>query len=197
MYKSVTLNDVCEKIVVGHVGSTSKYYTKSGIPFLRTKNVTENGFDSTELKYITQSFHESIKKSQLKGGDILLSRVVTDQMRIALVPSNFGEANCANVIIIRPGKHLDRNYFLYLVKSPKSQEYLMGKRKGAAQQVVNTTELKNWQIQLPPVAEQKSIVTRLDAAFLEFEKIKKCIEQKKHNYMSLKAAILSKELNSS
>ena len=46
----------------------------------------------------------------------------------------------------------------------------MGKRKGAAQQVVNTSELKKWQILLPPLAEQQRIVAKLDAAFAEIDR---------------------------
>lgn len=170
MFAMLKLSDICEKVVVGHVGSTSKYYCDEGIPFFRTQNVGLDGLNTHELKYITEEFHKSLKKSQIMSGDILLSRVVTDEMRVAIVPEEITKANCANVIVVRPSKKLDKKYFLYLVSSPTAQQYLMGKKKGAAQQVVNTTILKNWEIPLPPLAEQKRIVAKLDAVFAEIDR---------------------------
>ena len=139
MLKDVFLSDICEKVVVGHVGNTSEFYCENGIPFFRTQNVGSDGLNSSNLKFITEEFHNIIKKSQIKAGDILLSRVVTDGMRVAIVPDDVTDANCANVIIVRPSKSLDKNYFKYLISSPIAQKYLMSQKKGAAQQVVNTS----------------------------------------------------------
>ena len=58
-----------------------------------------------------------------------------------------------------------------------AQQYLMSKKKGAAQQVVNTTILKNWRIPLPPLAEQQRIVAKLDAAFAEIDAAIEAVEQ--------------------
>jgi type I restriction enzyme, S subunit len=164
-WQTFPLSKLCEKVSVGHVGTTSPYYRDTGVAFLRTQNVGTDGLLLSDLKYITSEFHASLKKSQLKGGDLLLTRVVTDTMKCGIVPPSLGEANCANVILIRPKPELSSRFLHHLIASPLAQTYLLGKRVGSAQQVVNTKILKDWTVPLPPLDEQKRIVTVLDAAF--------------------------------
>lgn len=159
------LSTLCVRVSVGHVGPTSQHYCEGGVPFLRTQNIGEDGLQLDDYKTITSDFHASLKKSQLLPGDLLLSRVITDVMKCGIVPIELGEANCANMILVRPAKDLLPEFLNYLIKSPVSQEYLLGKRVGSAQQVVNTGILKAWPIPIPPLEEQKQIVAVLDAAF--------------------------------
>lgn len=191
---TVCLLDVCEKVSVGHVGTTSKYYCDDGIPFIRTQNVSKDGFDDTEIRYITRDFHNSLKKSQLKAGDVLLSRVVIDEMRTAIVPVNYGEANCANVILIRPEAKLSSEFLSLLIKSKKSQAYFMGVKKGAAQQVVNTGILKAWAIPLPSIDEQTEFVKNARDTFLKAEYINEKTRKTISELKQLKSAILAQEL---
>lgn len=164
-WKLLPLNKVCEKVTVGHVGSTSQYYRDKGIVFLRTQNVGVNGLQLNDVKYVTPDFHESLKKSQVFSNDILLTRVVTDSIKCAIVPSDFGPANCANVILIRPKPELSSRFLYYLTSSPIAQTYLLDRRVGSAQLVVNTKVLKDWVVPIPPLPEQKRIVALLDEAF--------------------------------
>lgn len=194
--KLVSLSDVCEKVSVGHVGTTSKYYCDDGIPFLRTQNVGKEGFDDTEVRYITQDFHRSLKKSQLQGGDVLLSRVVIDEMRAAIVPNSYGEANCANVILIRPKKELLSEFLAVLIKSPSAQLYFMGVKKGAAQQVVNTGILKKWQIPLPSIEQQAEIVELTTQLAEKLNSITQISKIRQSNFKQLRTAILVEELGS-
>jgi len=193
----VCLSDVCPRVSVGHVGTTSKHYCDDGIPFIRTQNVSKYGFDDSELKYITREFHEVLKKSQIKAGDVLLTRVVIDEMRTAIVPENYGEANCANVILIRPSDDLDSQFLSLLIKSEKSQRYFMGVKKGAAQQVVNTGILKAWRLPLPSLTEQRGFVRRTLAKFRHIDKAMESIDLSAQKSSELKVAILKQELTPS
>jgi len=192
----VKLSAACERVSVGHVGTTSKYYCDDGVPFIRTQNVSKNGFDDSELKFITQEFHQSLKKSQLKAGDVLLSRVVIDEMRTAIVPSDYGEANCANVILIRPTQKLSSQFLSLLIQSRESQKYFMGVKKGAAQQVVNTGILKEWTIPLPTIEEQTTFEQTIKESFKIIENLNGDTHKKIEELTKLKTAILAQELQS-
>lgn len=157
------LLDACERVTVGHVGTTSPHYRENGIPFLRTQNLGKTGIELNDLVYITPEFHRSLGKSTLRTGDVLISRVVTDRMNVGVVPPTLGEANCANVICVRPGADMDPRFLMYLIQADQSQRELLGRRKGSAQQVVNTTELKNWHVPVPRLDQQLQVVERLDA----------------------------------
>ena len=162
----VELGIVCERVSVGHVGKTSEFYTdESGIPFLRTQNVSKEGLDLDDVMYVTKDFHEKLKKSQLQSGDIILSRVISNRINCAVIPENFGQANCANIILARPNpEKLDAKFFLHYLKSDVAQRVLLGRQVGSAQSVVNTSVLKSWIIPLPPLSEQKRIAAILDKA---------------------------------
>jgi type I restriction enzyme, S subunit len=73
------LEDVSERVSVGHVGPTSLHYCqrKEGVPFVRSQNVRPGTLDLSGLNYITRSFHVSLRKSQLFSGD-LLPKLCTD-----------------------------------------------------------------------------------------------------------------------
>ena len=162
----VELSAVCARVSVGHVGKTTEYYTdETGIPFLRTQNVSKSGLNMSDVLYVTKEFHEKLKKSQLYSGDVVLSRVISTQINCAVIPEEFGIANCANIILVRPDvKKLDAVFLNYYLKSEIVQRNLMKRQVGSAQSVVNTSVLKSWEIPLPPLDEQKRIAAILDKA---------------------------------
>lgn len=160
-----TLGDFCERVTVGHVGITSPYYREEGVLFLRTQNVGITGLVLDDLKYVTPDFHASQKKSSVKTGDVLLSRVITHTVHCAVVPPGLGEANCANVILVRPAKELSSEFLAYYIRSSDAQKHLLDRKTGSAQLVVNTKVVQSWPISVPRLPEQHRIVAILDETF--------------------------------
>ena len=153
-FKLLPLGKVANRIVVGHVGPTSEYYTNEGVPFLRTGNVRRMRIDPIDHKIITLDFHKRLKKSQLHQGDVLVSRVGANRGMSAVVPSKFDGANCANIIIVTPGNLLDPHFLAYVVNSDFGQKQLLGVTVGSAQGVINTTSVKEWKVPLPSTSLQ-------------------------------------------
>jgi type I restriction enzyme S subunit len=64
--EETTIESITKRVKVGFVGTCEKYYTdNSGIPMLRTGNITNNGIDLSDLRFVTQEFHEKNKKYRL------------------------------------------------------------------------------------------------------------------------------------
>ena len=65
------------------------YTDSSGVPFLRVQNVTNQGIDLSDAKFIRRGVHEGIlKRSQLKKDDIVFT--ITGRIgSAAVVPDNF------------------------------------------------------------------------------------------------------------
>lgn len=158
------LAQVAEKVVVGHVGPTSSYFRDSGVPFLRTGNIGNGEVTREGLAYVTPEFHASLKKSQLRAGDVLISRVISDEVRTAKLPADLDGANCANVIVVRPGRDLLAEVLIGFLAQPATQRQLLGRRVGSAQSVVNTTVLKELPVPIYTPQDQKSLMERLAAA---------------------------------
>ena len=160
------LDSVCERVSVGHVGTTSKFYTDdSGVPFLRTQNINSEGIILNDVKFITPEFHSKLKKSTLFTGDVVLSRVISTAINCGIIPEALNGGNCANIILARPKNNvLDSRYLMHYLRSEYAQKELLKRQVGSAQSVVNTSVLKSWKIPLPPLTEQKRIAAILDKA---------------------------------
>lgn len=115
------MNEVAEKICVGFVGTCEKFYTdESGIPMYRTGNLNGLSLNRDDLKYVTNEFHQHNQKSQLKAGDILIAR--HGDSGKAVNYENSEEANCLNIVIIRPDfKKCNYKFLTNCINSPECQ----------------------------------------------------------------------------
>lgn len=177
----VSLGSVSDRVSVGHVGKTSEYYTteKNGIPFLRSQNVRPGKISLEGLAYITPEFHRSLKKSQLKAGDLLVVRVGANRGDACVLPPMFSEVNCANIVFARPMNRLSKYLNIYF-QSPISQSLLLGETVGGAQGVINTKSIESTFLALPPIEEQIEIVHRVEELFT----YAKTIEQKSNTTLA-------------
>ena len=126
------------------------------MPFIRSQNVRPNRVDLSDIKFITNDFHAKSKKSQLRGGDLLIVRVGQNRGDCAVLPDELGEVNCANIVFARP----DKNYANFLgayFNTPMGQEALLSVSSGSAQLVLNTKAIAKIEVPVPPPAEAKAI----------------------------------------
>jgi type I restriction enzyme S subunit len=160
----VLLNKLTEKISVGHVGPTSFAYVEkdNGIPFLRTQNVKRNFIDLNDLAYVTRDFHNKLKKSQIHGGDVLISRVGVNRGMAAVVPYDLGEANCANVVIVGKSDKFNSIFLAAYLNHTYGKSAKFGYSVGSAQGVVNTGIVRKWPIIDVPLALQNKFALVVD-----------------------------------
>ena len=81
-------------------------YVKIGIPFLRSLNIRPFRIDASDIKFISRKFHERLKKSALRPGDVVVVRT-GEPGTAAVIPESLPEANCSDVVIVRPRQGLD------------------------------------------------------------------------------------------
>ena len=150
------LSEVAEKICVGFVGTCEKYYTDaSGIPMYRTGNLNGLKLNQDDLKYVTKEFHEHNKKSQLRKGDILIARHGDSGKAVNYELSE--EANCLNIVIIRPD--LDKCNYQFLsdsINSPTVSQHIKSLSAGSTQAVINTSEIEKLDIVIPANKEEQN-----------------------------------------
>lgn len=158
----MTLESATRTITVGHVGPTSDGYASTGIAFLRTGNIKNGGLDLSDLKYITPAFHDRLGKSKIYPGDVLVSRV-GNTGGAALVPPGFPAANCANIIVIRPGADTVPLYLRHYLNGPAAARQSAGLSAGSAQAVLNIGAIKKLLVARPSREEQDEICGLLSA----------------------------------
>ena len=152
--EEITIEQITERVKVGFVGTCEKYYTDaSGIPMLRTGNITDHGIDMSDLKYVTAEFHEKNKKSQIKSGDLLIARHGSNGQANVYVGS---EAQCLNAVVIVPNPAIAKSVFLAgLINSPNVKEQIDRTLVGSTQHVVNTKSIANLVVRIPQLIVQE------------------------------------------
>ncbi len=157
-WKWIALEELCERVSVGHVGETSSHFTDSdGIKFLRSQNVRPGRVELHDIKHVSKSFHLKSKKSQLQQGDILVVRVGHNRGDCAVLPRGLGDVNCANIVFARLKDTKFSDYVGYFLNTKLGRSLLLAVSTGSAQAVLNTKSVAKVLIPKPPVEEAKII----------------------------------------
>jgi len=183
--EEVTVEQITERVKVGFVGTCEKYYTDdSGIPMLRTGNITNHGIDMSDLKYITTEFHDKNKKSQVHSGDLLIARHGSNgQANVYDGP----EAQCLNAVVIVPNQNIAKSVFLAgLINSPEVKKQIDRTLVGSTQHVVNTKSIANLTVRIPCLEVQE----QYEAFVEQTDKSKLAIQQSLEKLETLKKSLM-------
>jgi len=138
-------------------------YVNSGVPFLRSQNVWNHGLELGDVAYITEETHEKMSNTVVFPNDILLNITGASLGRCTIFPNGIGEANVSqHVTIIRPTDTSTIAYLHLCILSPYTQALVWGRQVGMAREGLSKKVLELFEIPLPPLAEQRRIVAKVD-----------------------------------
>jgi type I restriction enzyme S subunit len=164
VWKIQSVGDICVRVTKGTTPTTHGFeYVERGIPLLRVNNIDEHGRVTTEdSKFITSEAHESMDRSMLRPGDVLVSIAGTigrtAVVRDEITPANINQA----VALVRLQTDVLRPEFLrtYLA-SKRGQSAMMQNSVQLAQANLSLTQIKQTSVPVPPVEEQDRILEAL------------------------------------
>jgi type I restriction enzyme, S subunit len=156
------LKEVCENVTVGFVGTMAEHYRPAGVLFLRSLNIKPFKLSFDDIRYIDESFHQKIKKSSLRPGDVAVVRTGYPGTA-CVIPTSLPLSNCSDLVIVRPGPDLNPHYLAAIFNSAFGRELVAGNLVGAAQQHFNVTVAKELKLLIPPRQEQDKIAAILSA----------------------------------
>jgi type I restriction enzyme S subunit len=156
-WETQKLGDLCDEITVGFVGSMTKEYVDDGIPFFRSKNISEYEVNWNDIKYVSSEFHSKLKKSSLSSGDVAIVRTGKPGT-CCVIPENIKEANCSDIVIVRVDSAKLCPHYLSFFMNTMANHQVSSRLVGAVQQHFNVGAAKQIEIPLPSLQEQKDIV---------------------------------------
>lgn len=163
VWEWVHLGWICQKIGAGSTpkgGSVA--YVSEGIKFIREQNVHNDGLHLDGVVYIDEMTHTAKAGSQVQPRDILMNITGASIGRNALVPDDFDTANInQHVLILRLIDKELRQYLHYCLSAPVVLNQMFIKQVGD-KPGLSATKVENFLIPLPPLAEQKRIVKRVE-----------------------------------
>lgn len=164
-WQKVKLGEVCH-FVRGPFGGALKKdcFVDDGYAVYEQQHAIYNQFEDIRYFIDEEKFNE-LKRFKLNAGDLIMSCSGT-MGKIAIVPENIkvGIINQA-LLKLTPSSKIDINFLKYWLKSESFQFVLNGNTHGAAiKNVASVSILKEIEIPLPPLDEQKRIAAILDKA---------------------------------
>ena len=158
------IGELCTKTGSGSTPRGGKtVYRDSGIPFLRSQNVFDWGLRLDDVAYIGPDVHARMAGTTVHPGDLLLNITGGSMGRCARVPCEFSVGNVSqHVAIVRPAIPEMAGFLHKLILSPYFQNFIFGEQTGAGRGGLPKNRMDQIPVALPPLAEQRRIVTRVD-----------------------------------
>lgn len=119
------------------------------------------------FKYITEETFKRLNCREIKEGDILINRLLRDNMCVCELPSIEGKViTTVDTCFIRVNDTIyNSKYLLYLFLSKYFQDRVFERASGTTRQRISKGNLITIPFPLPPLAEQKRIVEKVDELF--------------------------------
>ena len=150
--------------------------TEKGIPLFKGKNIQKGKIDFTFESFIPESVSRSLKRSQIRK-KCLLTPYVGTIGNIAIFNGEFKAhlgSNVGKIELYNAPNHVFvfEEFVFYYLKSSLGYQELIKFKKATAQESISIDAIRNVVIPIPPLAEQKRIVDKIDLLFSRIS----CIE---------------------
>jgi type I restriction enzyme, S subunit len=163
----VKLGSVC-KLQNGFAFKSSKF-KDFGESILRITNIKNNVIDENKIVFFNPNdYKENLERFKVQKNDLLIamSGATTGKLGFNRLDKTFYLNQRVGKLI--PSSELEKKFLFYQL-STKIEENLKISQ-GAAQPNLSAQQINDIEIYLPPLSEQKRIVTKLDKAFTEIGK---------------------------
>lgn len=126
----------------------------------------------SEPQYLRGSDAPSRARKEISKGDVIVSLTRPNLNAVALVDDSFdGQIASTGFEVLKPIL-VESKYLFAIVRSRAFVDAISGKVKGALYPAANAADIREYEIPLPPLAEQQQIATRLDAILAQVDALK-------------------------
>lgn len=157
-------------IAMGPFGSriTRDNFVPKGVPVIRGNNLNDDRFGNNDFVYLTEQKADELRASNAFPDDIVITHRGT-LGQVGIIPSN---AQYPRYVVSQSQMKLtvdpslaDPHFVFYFFKSPQGQQALLANtsQTGVPAIAQPTTSLRAIQLDLPPLAQQRTIASILGA----------------------------------
>ena len=169
------INDICRTFGrIGFRGYTKddlRSSPKDGAITLSPTNINNGTLDLTSCTYLSWEKYEESPEIQVAEGDIILVKTASIG-KCALINEVKHEMTVNPQFVVLKDIKIFNKYLFYLILSPYVQDKIKNYAIGTSIPTYSQVSLISMKIPLPPLAEQKRIVEKLEQLLHEIEKLK-------------------------
>ena len=128
-----------------------------GIPLIKAADVGNGRVNSAPNFRISQEKHQEHSRTELNGGELLITLVGTPG-QCAIAPSEVKGFNVVRAVGVFSTEPIaDSRFIMYSIQAPQSQVYLRNVCNTTVQATLNLGDLKCLPLSIPDIKEQKAI----------------------------------------
>jgi type I restriction enzyme S subunit len=182
------LGDVCKLIDSLH--KTPSYIKEGGFPMIRVTDIKDGFINFKNARRVNKDVYGEFSKRHIASiGDLVLSRVGSYGIP-AIVETDTLFCLGQNTVFLIP---LINTYWIYyFLISPNSKQQMDKSASGVAQPTVSLKAIKQINIPIPSLEEQKQIVKILDSLRRQTQSLESKYQQELNSLEELKKSILQK-----
>ena len=190
-WEALKLRLVCDQIFTGN---TPVYaYEPNEFLVFGQRNNQKNCIDFAGIKYADPEFFAARTENEfLRYGDVLLNTLGGGSVgRIGFYDVKDKQViTDGHVMILRGNKSVEQKYLYYFLHSQQSllEEAAVGSTNQA---FLTTTQMFQWKVAVPPLAEQQAIAKFLDSKTAKIDETFSLYEQQKADLVEYRKALIS------
>ena len=182
------LGELCE-FQRGLTYAKSDEVAESNVVVLRANNLDleTNTLDFTDLRYIANTIDVPNEK-RIKKGSLLICTASGSKShlgKVAFIDNEYDYAFGGFMGQITPKPEMEGRYLFHVMTSPAYKDFIAALSDGANINNLKFNDLRNFQVAVPSIAEQRRIVTLLDEAFADIATAKANAEKNLQNARAL------------
>ncbi len=152
----------CSLLIVDCHNKTAPY-TSTGVRLVRTTNIRNGRINFNEPKFVSEETYEKWStRCKSEPGDILITREAP-MGEVCIIPPETKLCMGQRMMLIRlVAETVDQQFLLLSLMAPNLMERVQDKPIGATVQHLRVGGVETLLVPLPPLAEQKRIVAKVD-----------------------------------
>ena len=159
--------------------------------YIDLSSVNKDNQQIEEVSSVNRDNAPSRAKQIILENDVIFATTRPTQKRVCVIPNEYNGQICSTgFCVLRPKDKITSNYLFYCLLTEGFYSYIRPLEKGANYPAVSDSVVKDFQIPLPPLSEQKRIVAHLDKLSEKVKRLEEIYRRTITDCEELKKSIL-------
>lgn len=165
--------------------------------YIDLTSVSRETFKILETQQITASNAPSRARKIVQTDDVIFGTTRPTLMRVTVISKEHDEQICSTgfCVLRANSRKIISSLIFYFIQSAKFMDRMEKIQKGASYPAVSDSKVLETCISLPPLSEQQSIVTRLDALSAKLKNLRELQKSQLEDFKKLEKAYLKEAFN--